>query len=61
MKKLFLLLFLVSACEQAYLPKQKAFFAHQFSLPNYSDMILSNKNTDKPCFYSFQVNKLSQV
>ena len=47
MKKLFLLLFLVSACEQAYLPKQKAFFAHQFSLPNYSDMILSNKNTDK--------------
>jgi hypothetical protein len=61
MKKLFLLLLLISACEQVYLPKQKGFFVHQFSVPNYSNIILSNRNIDNPCFYSFQVNKLSQV
>lgn len=61
MKKIFLLLFVVSACEQVYLPKQKAFFAHQFSVPNYINHTFFNNSLENPCSYSFQINKLSQI
>ena len=58
MNKLFFLFFLFFACDQVYLPKQKAFFAHQFPSPNY---ILSYNNEKKICNYSFQINELSEI
>ena len=48
MNKLFFFFFFFFSCDQVYLPKQKAFFAHQFPSPNY---ILSNNREKKLCKY----------
>jgi gliding motility-associated lipoprotein GldD len=58
MNKLFFFFFFFFSCDQVYLPKQKAFFAHQFPSPNY---ILSNNREKKLCKYSFQINELSEI
>ena len=54
MFRLLIILFILIGCEEFHLPKQKAYLAHQFSLPNY-EMIL-----DK-CGYSFVINSDSKI
>ena len=48
------ILFLLLACEQIDLPKKKAYFAHQFTIPNYQSI-------KSDCFYSFDFNMNSKI
>ena len=54
MFRLLIILFILIGCEEFHLPKQKAYLAHQFSLPNYG--MISNK-----CGYSFAINSDSKI
>ena len=54
MYKFLPILFLLLGCEQIDLPKKKAYFAHQFTIPNYQSI-------KSDCFYSFDLNMNSKI
>ena len=54
MFRILIILFILIGCEEFNLPKQKAYLAHQFSMPNYQ--IISDK-----CDYSFMINSASKI
>ena len=54
MYRLLIIFLILIGCEEFYLPKQKAYLAHQFSLPKYQ--MISSK-----CGYSFSMNSNSKI
>ncbi|MFL2638666.1 MAG: hypothetical protein ACJ0OB_00380 [Flavobacteriaceae bacterium] len=53
-RTLVLLIFVFFSCEESYLPKQKAYLAHQFDKPLY-------KQTLSDCDYKFLINQKSKI
>ena len=53
-RALVLLIFVFFSCEESYLPKQKAYLAHQFDKPLY-------KQTLSDCDYKFLINQKSKI